>query len=319
MYDFLESFIYFFIYFGIFLGVWLILCPVFFYFHNRIKVSRRFRLVKLDNNKKIKNRFVEHIEMLLSITYNFNSSYYLIFFFLISTFLFCVSFIVFLNSGKHILINILLSILIGLLPYLTLKIRLYNIRVLSSYEAEGLITELISQYKINHFNMIEAIDKTIPKISEQPYSQKALFKLSIAIKQYQDEKDLENIINEFNYNINTSWSFLLANNLFLSIGQGDDVYEALEDILDELKDLKRIFEKNKQYNNETLIMIKYVTPLIYLLSVYTMFAIFGFDIDKFINYQFNDPIGLKFFVLIISFIGLNYFIYIFLKRQKNDF
>ncbi len=319
MFDFLESTIYFFIYLGIFLGFWLISYPIFFSFYNRMRVSRRFRLVKLHNRKKRKHGLIGNIEMLLSVTYNFKSSYYLVSFFSISVLLFCISFVVFFNSGKQVFINILLSILIGLFPYFILKIKLHNIRILSSYEAEGLITELISQYMINHLNMIEAIDQTIPKISKQPYSQKALFKLSIAIKQYHDENDLENIIKEFNYSINTSWSLLLANNVFISIGQGDDVSEALEDILDELKDLKRIYEKNKQYNHETLIMIKYITPGVYLLSVFVMFAVFGFDFEKFVNYQFKNPIGLKFFLLIIIFISFNYFIYLFLKRQKNDF
>lgn len=277
-------------------------------------------MATLKNRKrKGKLSIITHLELLLLTTYGFKSAYSLLTFFIFSGILFGTCLVILTNYSSQILTNLLISLLIGLLPYLILRIRLHNIRITSSYEAEDLIIEVINQYKINHFNMIEALDETIPRLTKQPYSQKALFRLSLAIKQYRDEEELEEIIQEFNYTINTGWSLLLTNSLFLSIEYGDNVKESLEDILIELKDLKKINEKNKQYNHETFVMIKYIAPSIYLLSVYAMFDIFGFTFDKFINFQFRNPVGFKFFILIIIFISLNFLIYLFIKKEKNDF
>ncbi len=257
--------------------------------------------------------------MLLSITYGTNSFYSLFTFFVASGTLFSISYLFLWRSGKAFYIDFILATAVGLIPYLILQIKLHNIRINSSYEAEALITELLNQYKINYLNMIEAIDQTVQRLGRQPYSKKALIRLSLAMKQYRNKEELEEIILEFHYTMNTSWSILLANNVYLSIEYGDDVREALDDILNDLIDLKNINAKNQQYNHEALFMIKYVAPGTYLLSIYTMFAFFGFTFDKFMDYQFRNPIGFKFFLLTITFITINYIIYFFIKRQKNDF
>lgn len=320
MLNILDLIIYLFIYICLFIGIWFIVYPIFSPFYNRFIVSSRFRITTINSQKRTKKAgLIGHVEMLLSITYGVKSFYSLLTFFIITGFLFGACFVILFNNNNQILFNLLISTIIGSFPYLVLRIKLHNIRVTSSYEAEDLIIELINQYKINHYNMIEAIDESVPRLIRQPYSQKALFKLCLAVKQYRDQIELEEIIKEFNYSINTSWSLLLANNLFLSIEYGDNVTESLDDILMELKDLKKINEKNKQYNHETFVMIKYIAPSIYLLSVYAMFTIFGFNFDKFINFQFKNPIGFKFFILIIIFIFLNYLIYFLIKKQKNDF
>lgn len=320
MYYFIDSFIYLIIYLGFFIGIWLILYPILSRIVNRVRVLNRFRLTKINNkNRKRNSKLLSHIELLLSVTVELKTRYSIITFFMLSGFLFGISIIFLFKSNIHFFICLLISTIIGMFPYIILKIKLHNIRVSSSYEATHLITELINQYKINYFNMIEAIDKTILRLDEQPYSKKALFRLSIAVKQYCGKEELKEIINEFNYSINTSWSLLLANNIYMSIEYGDDVREALNDILRDLLDLKRINEKNRQYNHETYVMIKYIAPSFYFLSVFAMFGIFGFTVNKFIDFQFNNPIGLKFFLLIIFSILINYIIYFLIRRPKNDF
>lgn len=260
-----------------------------------------------------------HIEMILSVTFNIKSTYSTTTFFIISATIFFLTYLLLEKSGGQFILNIFISSSAGLIPYILLHIKLRHIRVNSSYEAEGLLTELINQYKINYFNMIEAIDRTIPNLKKQPHSRKALTRLSLSIKQYQTKEELDEIIQEFNFSMNTSWAMLLSNNIFLSQEYGDNIQESLEDILSDLIDLKGIHEKNKQYNHETFTMIKYLAPGTYLFSIYTMFAFFGFTIDKFIKYQFQNPIGFKYFLLTIIFIIINYFIYFFMKKPKNDF
>jgi len=66
-------------------------------------------------------------------------------------------------------------------------------------------------------------------------------------------------------------------------------------------------------------IIKYIAPATYVFSVLAMFYIFGFNFNKFIEYQFNNPLGLKFFLLVTFFIAINYIIYFLIRKPKNDF
>jgi len=263
-----------------------------------------------------KTELEKHIERLLSVTLNIKSNYAVKTFFLLCIGLFLTTFI--FLPVKNIT-TLLFSLTVGLFPYLLLYIKLYTIRIESSYEAENLVSELISQYKINHFNMIEAIDKTIPRLTESPYTRRALFRLSLQLKQYRTIEQLEDIIQEFTFSINTQWAILLANCMFLSIQYGDDVTKSLDDILDDIKELKAIFEKNKQLNNETFIMIKYVAPGSYFFTVFMALRYFNFTIDKFIAYQFKHPLGLRMFIIAAILMIANFIIYIIIRKPKYDF
>lgn len=320
MFHLLDNIIYLFAYFGLFIGTWLLIYPMIKPLFYSRRIRRRFRENSLANQRETnKSKGIKHLEMLLSVTLNNKTPYAIYTFILVSTTLFILTIIFMFNSGNQLFINLLFAFVVAVIPYLILRVKLHNIRINSSYEANALITELNNQYKINFLNMIEAIDHTIPRLNKQPYSKKALTRFSLAIKQYRNSSELEGIIKEFNYSIDTAWSMLLATNLFLSIEYGDDVRESLDDIIEDLKDLKNISEKNKQYNHESFMIIKYIAPATYIFSVLAMFYIFGFNINKFIDYQFNNPMGLKFFILVIFFIAINYLIYFLIRKPKNDF
>lgn len=320
MFHLLDNIIYLFAYFGLFIGTWLLIYPMIKPLFYSRRIRRRFRENSLANQRETnKSKGIKHLEMLLSVTLNNKTPYAIYTFILVSTTLFILTIIFMFNSGNQLFINLLFAFVVAAIPYLILRVKLHNIRINSSYEANALITELNNQYKINFLNMIEAIDHTIPRLNKQPYSKKALTRFSLAIKQYRNSSELEEIIKEFNYSIDTAWSMLLATNLFLSIEYGDDVRESLDDIIEDLKDLKNISEKNKQYNHESFMIIKYIAPATYIFSVLAMFYIFGFNINKFIDYQFNNPMGLKFFILVIFFIAINYLIYFLIRKPKNDF
>lgn len=320
MFHLLDNIIYLFAYFGLFIGTWLLIYPMIKPLFYSRRIRRRFRENSLANQRETnKSKGIKHLGMLLSVTLNNKTPYAIYTFILVSTTLFILTIIFMFNSGNQLFINLLFAFVVAVIPYLILRVKLHNIRINSSYEANALITELNNQYKINFLNMIEAIDHTIPRLNKQPYSKKALTRFSLAIKQYRNSSELEEIIKEFNYSIDTAWSMLLATNLFLSIEYGDDVRESLDDIIEDLKDLKNISEKNKQYNHESFMIIKYIAPATYIFSVLAMFYIFGFNINKFIDYQFNNPMGLKFFILVIFFIAINYLIYFLIRKPKNDF
>lgn len=294
------------------IGTFLAVSPLFKYF----KIRKRYNFKGSEKNG---NEFIKHIERILAVTLNSKSKVMITFFLLFSFILGALTFIL-LYTANIVLYEVIIgSIVACLIPYAFLRTRLHSIRIESSYEAEPVVAELINQYKINHFNMKEAIDKSIPKLKKQQWTKKALFRLATELSTYKTKDELEEIILDFTFSIDTQWAIELGNNIFLSIEYGDDVRESLEDILDDLKDLNKVNEKNKQINNESYIMIKYVSPVSYIISVVLLFKNFNFTMSKFIDYQFKDAMGLKFFIYTIVTIIVNYIIYILIRKPKNDF
>lgn len=304
--------------FFMFMGFAMVCTPFLQQLNNKMNIYNRYKAIKSNENKTRKNEYYRRVLLLVETSLGINKRTNLYLLLLLSILIALLTSIYFYQKGANIFVILFVALLSGSLPYLALLFRLQSIRSAGSNEMEQLLVELISQYRINHFNMYEAIDQTIPRLTNSRHSQKALIKLSIAIKQADSDTEIVNAVNNFNFVVKTHWSTILSENLKYSLVHGENVFQALEDILEESKTMNSIYEKDRQQNNEALFMIKYVTPGVYLFSVYAMVAIIGFDFSKFIEYQFFNSIGLKFFLLILTFMLINSGIYVGLKNRKRD-
>ncbi len=299
-----------------FTGIWLFLGKYLLRFFKRS--SRYYRSGKDDNGKK-DSRLISHLRQLLFITMGKGKKNNAYIFILVSAFIFLSSFLIlfyFFGTGTFF---ILVSALLGTLPYIILHTRLASLQLEGSYEAEALISELTNMYRINSLNMAEAIDKTILSLTDCPHSKRALFSLSIAIKEYRSLEDLQYGIDSFVASTGTEWARLLGMNIFESVANGTDVSAALDDILSELKEIKSIIERDRRANNEAFTMVKFVIPAVYILSIYAANKFFGFTLQKFFNYQFTTDLGIKFFVAIIVLTILSFGAMFILGKPKFDY
>ena len=316
----IEGIVRYLVYGTILLIAWLLISPGIVKFLRRSQTNRRYRgIQRVQSERRHKNKYLLHLERTIRVSMNTRSKSALYTFFLISGILFFLALLFCIESNQPFLISLVVCGMFGSAPYLFLILRLRSIQVTGSYEADVIITELISQYKLNYLNMIEAIDQTILRLHKHLHTRKALFRLSLDLKESQSKEDIEEITNEFAFSLGTEWGKLLANNIYQAVANRDDVRAGLEDILDELIALKTINEKNKQENSEGFFMIKYVAPVSFFVSVYAIIDWFGFGLEKYIEYQFRNSQGLQYFVFIVAAIILNYFIYYFVRKPKNDF
>ena len=299
-----------------FTGIWLFLGKYLLRYFKRS--SRYYRSGKDDNGRK-DSRLISHLRQLLFLTMGKGkkkNAYILIF---VSALIFLSFFLIlfyFFGTGTFF---ILVSALLGALPYIILRTRLASLQLEGSYEAEALISELTNMYRINSLNMAEAIDKTILSLNGCPHSKRALFSLSIAIKEYRSLEDLQYGIDSFVASTGTEWARLLGMNIFESVVNGTDVSAALDDILSELKEIKSIIERDRRANNEAFTMVKFVIPAVYLLSIYGANKFFGFTLQKFFNYQFTTDLGIKFFMAIIVLTVLSFGAMFILGKPKFDY
>jgi len=289
------------LYLGIFAGIWLFLGRFFVSFIRQKSKGYRF---SGSTEALPDNKFNAHIRLLIMMATSRKGKDVVFYFLFFSIFL-----SVFAGLFGISIFFVLLSAFIGLLPYIYLRFRLKNIQLEGSYEAENLIAELTNMYKISDFNMISAIDKTIENIKGSPLSKKALFILSLKIKDYKSKRELESAVDFFVSMFGTEWATLLGMSIFESIENGTNVSVSLDEILSNLKQIKDSIEKDKRANYEAFTMVKFVIPVVYVLSVFT----------KFFYYQFYSALGLKFFIAIILLSIISFWSMYILSKPKFDF
>ncbi|WP_010277388.1 hypothetical protein [Paenibacillus senegalensis] len=312
----LEMAVRYLLYVIVFVIFWLLLVPVFF--QNRFRRGIR-RIPRWKPELSQEPVWARHIRKMLTVTLQLRSLRAVLTFYLISVLLMVMTFLFCWELGLRPSFVTGAAIFFGTLPYLLLRIRLYAIRIGSSYEGDVLVTELISQYKINYLNMVEAIDATIPRLPPDLLTRKALMRLSMQLKENGGQEDVNEAIMEFTYAINTNWANLLGTNLYLAIVDQDQVIESLEDILDELVNLRKLNEAGKQENAEAYFMIVYFVPLLFVASIVSMFVFMNMPLAQWIDYQFKHPLGLQSFILCIILLFANGALYLYTKNRKTTF
>jgi len=298
------------------IGVWLFLGR---YLVRFIREKNKVYRFKSRSSEKSDNKFTAHIRLLIRITTGREGKDSVFYFLFLSIFLFSISFIITSGLFGISIFFVLMSALIGLLPYIYLRFKLKSLQLAGSYEVENLLSELTSMYKISDFNMASAIDKTIETIKGSPLSKKALFILSVRIKDYKDRAELQSAVDFFVSMFGTEWAVLLGMSIFESVANGTNVSVSLDSILSNLKEIKSSIEKDKRANYEAFTMVKFVIPIVYILSVFTCVKYFGFTIGKFFFYQFNTALGIKFFMAISVLSVISFWSMYVLSRPKFDF
>lgn len=267
--------------------------------------------------KKYENVLSEHIKTLLRVTLGKgNDSAFRIFLFLSVA----PGIVVFaLLSGKIAAPLCFAAVSFAvLLPYALLRVKLQFIRVESSREGEILITELLENYKIHYFNMQRAIEASAADMEEAPNSRRLLFHLSKGINSARSNEDLKRILDEFRLSINTSWSGILATNMYFALSSGIEVTNALADLAGSVEMARKINEYVRRENNEAKLMLKYLAPICYGLTAIGGIAFFNLSWKKFFVYQFQTTAGLTWFVLSVILYISGIIVFAYISRGKLD-
>lgn len=306
------------LYISIILGIWFVFSNSITYIITTKFRGVKYRLNPISNDKRQYNKLYINIKLLIDTVYGRKRTTTIYTYTTITLTLLLLSLII-TSKQPSIILKVLIPLISLIAPYTYLLLKLRTIRVGGSYEAESLLAELISQYKMNYFNMIEAIDKSIVNLKEAPYSQSLLLRLSLSLKEYKDEAELNRILMEFTYGVDTEWIRLLSNNIYIAISEEINVVIALEDILIQLRDVTKNMEYSKRLNSESFIIAKYFSPILYIASVIFAIREFDFTLEKFIYLQLYTPTGMRFFLIIVCLTLINTGIVIYFGKQKFDF
>jgi hypothetical protein len=293
--------------------VWFLFSNSIIYLFRRLKKNNVYRR---DSERKPLAMYV-HIKRLYFTVYHKDDNKSIVGFFVITISVFVLS-LTLMIYRLNIINALFYSILFGLSPYLFLQVKLRKKRVDSSYESDVVINELINQYKINNFNIISALDAFTVQIKNAPNMQKNVFYLSLKLKQYRDEEELNTILQDFVYSVKTEWIKLLSNNIFIGLVDNTNILNGLEDIQSDIQQAIRDNENEKRLNSESFTLIKFVAPLLYVGSIYCAKAVFKMPLSDFFKYQFNTQTGFNYFIFMVLIFLMDSLILILIKNKKFD-
>lgn len=267
--------------------------------------------------KKYENAFMNHIRILLRVSTGKERDRHAWGFVVLSG---SMGMIVAILLGGRIATSLCLltAVFATMLPYTVLRLKLQYIRVESSREGEILITELLENYKINYFNMQRAIEVSAADIEEAPNCRRLLFNLSKGINSAGSNEDLRRIVDEFRLSINTSWAGILATNIYFALSSGIEVTNALADLADSVAMARKVNEYIARENNEAKLMLKYLAPICYVLTIIGGIAFFNLSLKKYLIYQFQTGVGLTWLVLSLILYISGIIVYAYVSRGKLD-
>lgn len=309
------------IYFCFIVGILFVESPMitelFLGLKKNIRLKRHFDGGSGSENWGYEDKLTKHVFLLLRTTTEAETIKAVNLFYIISGLIMAGTFLI-LAMLLPMMTALIGGMMTGFMPYIILQAKLQIIRVNNSKEAEILVSELLNNYKICYYNMKEAIEVTANNITGAPHSKKLLFNLAKGLNKVADKEGVLDLLNVFRYSIDTSWGNVLATNIFFAQVLGIKITASLKDLVESISQSKNVAEYSRRENNEANLMLKYLAPICYILTVAGACKYFGFTLKKFILYQFGTPTGVTWFVIICGFYIAGIVINIFLSKGKMD-
>lgn len=228
--------------------------------------------------------------------------------------------LVILLLGHRISLNLTMEamLLAMLLPYAGLRLILQRKRAAASREGEILLTELLENYKICYLNMRRAIEVSARTMKEAPHAKRLLFSLSKGLNRGSTDVETARLLEEFRLSLQTSWGNILAANLWFALTTGTEITAALQDLADTMLQARKIDEYAGRENHEAAMILRYLAPLCYALTVIGAIFYFRLTPRQFFYYQFQTQTGLSWFVISLMLYVGGLLIYGFISRGRLD-
>lgn len=215
-------------------------------------------------------------------------------------------------------ISFLWGIFLMSLPYLMLQAQLHEKRVRRSREGDVLVQELLNQYQICDYNMMNALEKTALSLKDEPLGKRLFLQLAKNLRTAVTKKEVEDLLAEFRYAFDTVWGNVLASNILFSHLYGVRVDGALKDLLHCMVQSRKTVEYSRRENHEARMMLIWLVPVSFLLSIFFACRFFDFTLTKFFSYQLGTPLGLQWFLSMVFCYIVSLLVHGFLAKEKMD-
>ncbi|MEB2301633.1 hypothetical protein LAV72_18680 [Lysinibacillus xylanilyticus] len=298
-------------------GYFLIFLPVYLPYLKRWQLNH---MRKQRGSQSTQGKIFKTVTNMLETAYGKATPNMVYSFLLIMVTLYVVVAVTLMINSFSILSALTSAAILPAMVYGYLSIRIYKNRVKISFEGTVAINELTNNYRIQHRNLIEALEYTSNELTEKAPLMRALFlNMTYRLRDAQSEVEIRESIAMMGYTVQTSWAHQLVNLFNIAVIKGEDITDGLIEVANDLSRLEELNEFKKRENNQSRMMLYVLSPLLLVGSAVALFTLFDFTFEKYISYQFQSPIGFKmFFFMIVSFTGA-ILMYKLFTQSKNDF
>jgi hypothetical protein len=232
-----------------------------------------------------------------------------------------VFFVILLSTITHLPLfaSFVLAGCFSVLPYIFLRVYYEKLRTKASFEGELLISTLVSKYFVSGGNIILAIEEIVNSDIKLPISKRILEKMLIDIRTTGSIARMKHICDSIYDQIKTSWSKMLAYNIWLCVSSGMDIQLALEDISKQLMEAKKLSEERSRINSESVRMVVFLIPLLYISSVFAMIIFLNLSPLNYLKNQFFSTEGFFMFFMSVFLFLVNLGILEIVGKKKLDF
>lgn len=206
----------------------------------------------------------------------------------------------------------------AILPYCFMHVRLHEKRVERSKEGDIIVQELLNNYLIHDCNMQEAIEITSRTMEDAPLGRQLYLQLAKGLQHAVTNREIENLLSTFRYAFDTAWGNVLASNIYFAHLYGIKVDAALNDLAICMTESRKSVEFGRRENHEAKIMLLFLAPVSYILSIFFACHYFNFTLAKFFFYQFGTKLGLQWFLSMVVCYVISLMIQSFLTKEKMD-
>jgi len=205
------------------------------------------------------------------------------------------------------------------LPWLFLRMRLERLRRAGSFEGEKLTSAFLTAYLVSGGNIYETIERTLVLCPHLKHTSKLLEALLLSLRSTADPERVKAATDAFAFGIGTSWASMLAYAIRIGALRGTDMTPSIEDIMSQLREARILAEERKRINGESVRMTSYLTPGLYIGSVFVAVAVMGIPFGRFLHNQFFTAQGFALLTSALFLFLLNRVLLETLTNRKLDF
>lgn len=205
------------------------------------------------------------------------------------------------------------------LPYLYLRMRLEKVRRAGSFEGEKLMSAFLTNYLVSSGNIYETIERVVLSCPHLKITGRLLSHLLMTLRNTGDPDRIRKAADGFSFGVGTSWSAMLAYVISTGAILGTDMSAAIEDILSQLREARVLAEERKRLNGESVRMAVWLTPALYVGSLFVAVCVMGLSPIALLHNQFFTAEGFAFFSVGLFLFLLNRVLLESLTNKKLDF
>jgi len=205
------------------------------------------------------------------------------------------------------------------LPWLYLRVRLERLRRAGSFEGEKLVSAFLTAYLVSGGNIYETIERTLASCPHLKVTTSLLEALLLSLRTTADPERVRAATDAFAFGIGTSWASMLAYAIRTGALKGTDMTPAIEDILSQLREARALAEERRRINGESVRITTYLTPGLYIGSVFVAVVVMGMPLGRFLYNQFFTAQGFALLTTALFLFLLNRVLLETLTNRKLDF